>query len=163
MLSKQSATAPPWLQSRDRDSLNYQAGRRLTADCLDMHVSSEAQGSARVECARLCVCECRWEGKSQKWYCGFCFSRECFILWNHLQTCYKLQSQWICNIWCAPARSGSDWVCKYHRTVHIEAHSTGTCMTSVCSNGLLFIKGVIYNSGSIKYLLHYFKPYLALN
>lgn len=56
MLSKQSATATPWLQRRDRANLNYQAGRRLTADCLDMHVSSEAQGSARVECVRLCEC-----------------------------------------------------------------------------------------------------------
>lgn len=64
MLSKQRGTAPPRLRSPDRPSLDYQAGKRLTADCLETSVSSEAQGSARqVSSVRgsVCVCVCVWE------------------------------------------------------------------------------------------------------
>ena len=70
MLSKQRGTAPPRLRSPDRPSLDYQAGKRLTADCLETSVSSEAQGSARqVSSVRgsVCVCVCVFVcGKREK-------------------------------------------------------------------------------------------------
>lgn len=46
ILSEQGGTTPPCLQSRDRLSLDYQAGKRHTADCLALSVSSVAQGNA---------------------------------------------------------------------------------------------------------------------
>lgn len=104
MLSKQSGTAPPWLQSQDRPSLDYQAGKRLTADCLDTSVSSEAQGIAREvlsvwDCVRLCVCV--WE---ERWIAAVSLPpvRVLQSLWVCMgSVANTLHSRWMCNTDCS--------------------------------------------------------------
>lgn len=91
ILSEQSGTAPPWLQSRDRPSLDYQAGKRLTADCLGMPVSSAAQGNARQV---LSVCDIVFVcGKREKLP-----AHECASVLN-----MQHATQGICNTHCAPS------------------------------------------------------------
>lgn len=95
MLSKQSRAAPPWLQSQDRPSLDYQAGKRLTADCLDTSDSSEAQGIAReVLGVRLCVFVC---GKKDELQRCVCLPRECFSVFECVrdQLQNTLHSRWL--------------------------------------------------------------------
>lgn len=119
MLSKQSRTAPPRLQSQDRPSLDYQAGKKgLTADCLDTSVASEAQGIARQASSVRDFGVCVWEERGGE----IAVSWECFRL--------KRATRYTVREYVIPtAHSSSDWVNKYHRTVHDGARSTQPRMT----------------------------------